>query len=118
MHGGLAAVQLGSTSPKKGDSNLTQTVKVPSGLPHLTFFYLPKCLGSLSSDQITMQILSTRGSTLATVLKVCQNASSFQPVDVDMSAYAGNSVVLSFKNHDDGRAGQPTYFVVDDVSVG
>jgi hypothetical protein len=38
-------------------------------------------------------------------------------VDVGMSAYAGQTVVLFFKNHDDGKSGQPTYFVVDDVSL-
>jgi hypothetical protein len=118
VHGGSVAAQLGSTSPKKGDSKVSQAVNVPTGSPHLTFFYLPKCQGTLPKDQITMQIRTTGGSTLATVLQVCQNLDSFQPVDVDMSAYAGKTVVLFFKNHDDGRSGQPTYFVLDDVSLG
>jgi hypothetical protein len=117
VHGGLKAAQLGLTKAKKGDSKLSQTVTVPSGSPHLTFFYLPKCKGTLAKDQIQMQVRSTGGSTLATVLNVCENLDSFQPVDVDMSAYAGQTVVLFFKNHDDGKSGQPTYFVVDDVAL-
>ncbi len=115
VHGGSKAAQLGSTKAKKGDSRLSQTVTVPSGSPHLTFFYLPKCKGSLSKDQIQMQIRSTGGSTLATVLNVCENLSSWQPVDVDMSAYAGQTVVLYFNNHD--KSGKLVYFVLDDVSL-
>jgi hypothetical protein len=64
-----------------------------------------------------MQIRSTGGSKLATVLNVCQNLSTWQPVDVDMSAYAGQTVVLFFKNHNSGKSGKPVYFVLDDVSL-
>jgi serine protease len=117
VHGGSKAAQLGSTSAKQGDSKLKQTVTVPIGSPHLTFFYWPQCKGTLAKDQIQMEIRNTGGSTLATVLNVCQNLSSWQSVDVDMSAYAGQTVILFFKNHDDGKSGQPTYFVVDDVSL-
>ena len=116
VHGGLKAAQLGLTKAKKGDSKLSQTVTVPSGSP--TYVLLPaEVPGEHAQDQIQMQVRSTRGSTLATVLNVCENLDTFQPVDVDMSAYAGQTVVLFFKNHDDGKSGQPTYFIVDDVAL-
>jgi hypothetical protein len=117
VHGGSKAAQLGATKSKQGDSKLSQTVAVPSGSPHLTFFYLPKCKGTVSKDQAQMQIRSTGGSTLATVLNVCQNLSSWQSVDVDMSTYAGQTVVLFFNNHDSGKSGKPVYFILDDVSL-
>jgi hypothetical protein len=115
VHGGSKAAQLGSTSPKQGDSTLTQTVDVPIGLPHLRFFYWPKCKGNPAKDQIQMQIRSTGGSTLETVLNLCQNLGSWQSVDVDMSAYVGQTVVLYFNNHD--KTGKTVYFVLDDVSL-
>ena len=34
-----------------------------------------------------------------------------------MTAYAGQTVVLWFNDHDDGYAGDPTYFLLDDVSL-
>jgi hypothetical protein len=117
VHGGLKAAQLGSTSSNSGDSKLTQTVTVPSGSPHLTFFYLPKCKGTVSNDQLQMQIRSTGGSKLATVLNVCQDLSTWQSVNVDMSAYAGQTIVLFFKNHNSGSSGKSVYSVLDDVAL-
>jgi hypothetical protein len=34
-----------------------------------------------------------------------------------MSAYAGQTVVLWFNDHDDGYATDPTYFLLDDVTL-
>jgi hypothetical protein len=34
-----------------------------------------------------------------------------------MSAYAGQTVVLWFNDHDDGYPTDPTYFLLDDVSL-
>ena len=39
-------------------------------------------------------------------------------VSFNLSAYAGQTVVLWFNDHDDGYAGDPTYFLLDDVAVG
>jgi hypothetical protein len=117
VHGGANAVQLGATKKgKKGDSRLTQTVNVPIGLPHLRFFYVPKCKGNVSKDQNQMQVRSTGGSKLVTVLNACQNLGGWQSVDVDMTAYAGQTVVLYFNNHSSGKA-KSAYFVIDDVSL-
>src|SRR5207248_2204298 len=67
-HGGAYAAQLGSTSAFNGDSTLTQTVTVPTGSPTLTFWYQPHCTDTITYDEIQMQIRSTSGATLATVL--------------------------------------------------
>jgi hypothetical protein len=51
------------------------------------------------------------------VLNVCSNSGSWTQVSYNLSAYAGQSVVLWFNDHDDGYQSDPTYFLLDDVSV-
>jgi len=38
-------------------------------------------------------------------------------VSFSMTPYAGQTVVLWFNDHDDGYVGDPTYFLLDDVSL-
>jgi hypothetical protein len=66
-------------------------------------------------DQIQMQVHSTSGATLATVLNVCSNSGAWTQVSFNMSAFAGQTVVLWFNDHDDGYPSDPTYFLLDDV---
>jgi hypothetical protein len=116
-HGGSYSAQLGTTTPYNGNSTITQTVTIPSGSSRLTFWYQPHCPDTLTYDQIQMQIQNTSGSVLATLLNVCSNTGTWTSVSYDTSAYAGTSVVLWFNDHDDGYAGDATYFYLDDVSV-
>jgi hypothetical protein len=116
-HGGSYAAQVGSTSAFNGDSTLSQSVAVPTGNSRLTFWYQPQCTDTITYDQIQMQIRNSAGATLATVLNVCSNSGAWTQVTYNMTAYAGQSVVLWFNDHDDGYAGDPTYFLLDDVSV-
>jgi hypothetical protein len=116
-HAGNYSARLGSTSAVNGDSTLTQTVPVPSGSSRLTFWYQPHCTDTIAYDQMQMQIRNTSGSTLATVLNACSNSGAWTSVSFDTSAYAGQNVVLWFNDHDDGYAGDPTYFLLDDVDV-
>jgi bacillopeptidase F (M6 metalloprotease family) len=64
-----------------------------------------------------MQIRSTTGATLATVLNVCSNSGAWTNATVNTTAYAGQTVVLWFNDHDDGWPTDPTYFLLDDVAV-
>ena len=116
-HGGAYAAQLGSTAAVNGDSTLTQTVAIPTGSSRLTFWYQPHCTDSITYDQTQMQIRSTAGATLATVLNVCSNSGTWTSVTYDTSSLAGQTVVLWFNDHDDGYAGDPTYALLDDVAV-
>jgi hypothetical protein len=116
-HSGLYAAQLGTTTAYNGNSTLTQTITVPTGSPTLSFWYQPHCPDTLTYDQIQMQIQNTAGTVLATVLNVCSNTGAWTQVSFDMTPYAGQAVVLWFNDHDDGYAGDPTYFYLDDVSV-
>src|SRR5204863_18344 len=116
-HSGTYSAQVGSTAAVNGDSTLTQTVAVPSGSSRLTFWYQPHCTDTIIYDQIQMQIRSTAGATLATVLNVCSNSGAWTQVTFNVSAYAGQTVVLWFNDHDDGYASDPTYFLLDDVAL-
>ncbi len=117
-HSGSYSSQLGSTSAVNGNSTLTQTVTVPTGAPTLTFSYQPHCKDAITYDQIQMQVRSTSGATLATVLNVCSNSGVWTQVSFDLTPYAGQTVVLWFNDHDDGVAVDPTYFLLDDVVLG
>jgi hypothetical protein len=117
VHGGSQAAQLGSTTASStGDSTLTQTVTVPSGTSTLTFWYSPRCRGSLSVNQVQVQIRNTAGTKLATVLRVCTYSTTWTPVTFDMSPYAGQTVVLWFSAHD-GNKRKLGSFLLDDVSL-
>jgi hypothetical protein len=116
-HAGTYAARLGSTSAVNGNSTLTQTVTVPSGSPSLTFWYQPHCPDTITYDQIQMQVRSTSGTTLATVLNVCNNSGTWTQASFNLSPYAGQPVVLWFNDHDDGYPSDPTYFLLDDVSL-
>src|SRR5947209_15773994 len=116
-HGGSYDARVGSTGAVNGNSTLTQTVTVPAGSPTLTYWYQPHCTDTITYDQIQMQVRSTAGATLATVMNVCSNTGAWTQVSYSMAAFAGQTVVLWFNDHDDGYAGDPTYFLLDDVSV-
>jgi hypothetical protein len=116
-HSGSYSAQVGSTSPVNGNSTLVQRVTVPSGSPTLTYWYQPHCPDTLTYDQIQMQVKDTAGTVLATVMNVCSNSGAWTQVTFSMSAYAGKTVDLAFNDHDDGYASDPTYFLVDDVSL-
>ena len=117
-HAGGYAAQVGSTGAVNGNSTLTQTVTVPSGSSTLSFWYQPHCTDTITYDQIQAQIRSFSGTTLATVLNVCPTTTAWTQVTFNTSAYAGQTVVLWFNDHDDGYAGDPTYFILDDVTLG
>ena len=80
-------------------------------------WYQPHCTDTITYDQIQAQIRNASGATLATVPNVCSNSGSWTSVSFDTSAFAGQTVVLWFNDHDDGYAGDPTYFLLDDVAV-
>ena len=116
-HSGSASAQVGSTGPVGGDSTLTQAVVLGSGSTTLTFWYQPHCTDTIAYDQIQMQLRSTDGTTLATVLNVCSNSGAWTQVTFDLTPYAGQTVVLWFNDHDDGYPIDPTYFLLDDIAL-
>ena len=109
-----AKITGGSSS---GDSTLYQDVAIPAGGGTLTFWYYPVSPDTISYDWQEMDITNTSGTVLATPLKVCSNGSAWTSVTYNMVSYAGTTVRLMFKVHDDGYSGDTTYMYVDDVSL-
>jgi hypothetical protein len=64
-----------------------------------------------------VQIRSTGGSKLATLLNVCSNSGAWTKVTYRVSKWRGQMIVLWFNDHDDGGATDPTYFLLDDASI-
>ena len=116
-HTGTYAARLGSSSAFNGNSIIQQTIAIPSGNSRLSFWYQPHCPDTLTYDQIQMQIRNTSGATLATVLNVCSSSTSWSQVTFNTTPYAGQTVVLWFNVHDDGYPTDPTYSLLDDVSL-
>jgi hypothetical protein len=116
-HSGTYSARLGSTGPYNGDSFVQQTVTVPAGGGTLAFWYQPHCTDTITYDWERMQIRNTGGTVLATVLNVCSNSGAWTQVTYSMAAYAGQTIVLYFVNHDDNYPSDPTYTQIDDVSL-
>jgi hypothetical protein len=117
-HAGSYAARLGSSNAFNGNSTLTQTVTMPSGIATLSFWYRPHCQGTLSTDQIQMQIRKPSGSRLATVLNVCSNTGLWTQQTYGIPRkIMGRTVVLWFNVHDNGNPANPTYALFDDIVV-
>ena len=117
-HTGSYAARLGSTTPTNGDSTMQQTIAVPSGGGSLTLWYQPHCPDSLTYDQEQVQIRSTAGATLATLLNVCSNSGAWTQLTANLASFAGQNVVLWFNSHDDNYPSDPTYTLFDDIALG
>jgi len=51
------------------------------------------------------------------VLNVCPTATAWTNVTFNTTTYAGQTVVLWFNDHDDNYPIDPTYFLLDDVTL-
>jgi uncharacterized membrane protein len=115
-HTGTYSARVGSTSPTATDSTLRQTFSVPTGGGTLSFWYQPHCTDTIRYDWQEFDILNTSGTVLATPLKVCANSSTWTQVSVNLAPYAGTQIQIRFLDHDDNWPGDPTYFLIDDVT--
>jgi len=126
-HTGTHSALLGVVQPAPepaGDSNLSQTLTIPTGSSQLTFWYWPQTSDSLCSgaactfDWETAEIRTTSGSTLAQVFKSNINAAGWTQVTFDTSPYAGQTVALWFNVHMDGSTPpDDSWMYLDDVAV-
>ena len=116
-HNGTHAAQVGSTAPTN-DSTITQSVTLPAGSPQLSFWFKNVCPDTLQFDWATVTVTSPAGTALATPLaKTCTNTDTWVNVTSDLSSLAGQTVVLTFANHDDNNSGDPTFTLYDDVQI-
>jgi len=116
-HSGAFAAQVGSSSPST-ESTLSQTFTVPAAGGKLTFWYRMSCLDKVKNDWFTATLHDGVTGTTATVqTPICSKVAAWTKVTVNVSSFAGHSVTLTLINHDDGNPGDPTYTLVDDVSL-
>jgi hypothetical protein len=116
-HSGVFAAQVGSASPS-ADSTLSQTFTVPAAGGKLTFWYRMSCSDKVKNDWFTVTVHDGVTGARSTVQSpICSRMETWTKVTANLSAFAGHSVTLTFINHDDGHAGDPTYTLVDDVSL-
>lgn len=117
-HGGLWAAQIGSTRPFSGDSTLMQTIAVPTaGTNTLSFWYNPHCNDTLTYDWQDAEIRDLSGALLQRIFHLCENTGAWTQATADLTPYNGTSVNLVFTDHDDGFGGDPTWYLLDDVTL-
>ncbi|MDQ0028517.1 fibronectin type III domain-containing protein [Arthrobacter bambusae] len=122
---GSALLGLASGAEPLGDSSLSQTITVPAtGTSTLSFWYQPHtaddtCTGTTCRyDWMEAQVRSTTGTTLAGVFKLCNNNGTWTQLSANLSAYAGQSIVLWFNVHLDGSSpADDTWMYLDDVTL-
>ncbi|MDQ0029900.1 fibronectin type III domain-containing protein [Arthrobacter bambusae] len=122
---GSALLGLASGAEPLGDSSLSQTITVPAtGTSTLSFWYQPHtaddtCTGTTCRyDWMEAQVRSTTGTTLASVFKLCNNNGTWTQLSANLSAYAGQSIVLWFNVHLDGSSpADDTWMYLDDATL-
>ena len=113
-HLGAFAARIGTASPQKGTSSLTQKVTLPSGTPALSFYYQASdCNGGSGRKQA--YLVDATGRIVTTVLDVCGPAVGWTLKSVDLTQWAGQTLTLQLIARNDGVVGST--FTVDDVSV-
>ncbi len=116
-HGGTYCVQLGGTSPTNGNSSIAQTFTAPSGSTSLSFWYKITCPDTVTYDWATATLKDNTANVTATVLpKTCTVAGIWTNVTANLTA--GHSYTLTLTSHDDNYAGDPTFTLYDDVTIG
>jgi hypothetical protein len=118
VESGSSAAQVGSASPFSGYSVLQQSVALPAtGTTTLRFWGNFHCNDTLPHDWQSVRILNASGTTLKTLFSVCSNAGTWVETVADLTPYDGQTVTIRFIDRDDGNAGDPTWWDVDEVSV-
>ena len=123
LHGakrtGSWGVRLGRAVASIGHNYIEQTIHVPAlwdgTSSHLSFWFLPHC--SVKPDRFITEVRTTAGEKLALLSKNCTNTGVWTPLSVDLTAWAGQDVVIRFDHYDDGVAETPSYTYVDDIQV-
>jgi hypothetical protein len=116
-HSDSFAAQVGSTGPGT-DSSLAQTFTVPSTGGTLSFWYQVLCTDTVTYDWATVPLRDNTTGTVSTVLpRTCTNAGAWVQSTFSVAGFAGKSVTLTLRNHDDNFPGDPTYTLFDDIVV-
>ena len=116
---GTASAQVGATTAVQPlTSTLSRDFFVPANGGTLTASYKIVCPDTVTYDQfwITLQDVTTN-STYTVLGNTCTNTGLWSTLRYSLANFAGDHVIISFGNHDDGYSGDPTYTLIDDVAV-
>src|SRR5262249_8722624 len=95
-HGGQFAALVGSTSPTNGDSSISKTFNVPSGVTTLSFFYNSNSTDTIQFDWAMATLKDNTTGTTTTILpKTLSNPGVYQKLSTDISGLVGHSVTLT-----------------------
>jgi hypothetical protein len=119
VHSGSYAMQAGSASSEpNGNAALCQKVTVPSGTPKLTLYTNEKTNETSTTyayQEISLRSASNTSTVLATLYKGL-STSGWTLRSYDVSAYAGQTVVIYLGVHGNGASGYYAGLWVDDVA--
>lgn len=114
-HSGAYAAQVGSTSPSRGDSSISQTFTAPYNTSSFNFWYRVVCTDTVSFDWATATLFDNTSSTPTTILPhTCTNNGAW--VQVSTQVTPGHIYTLTLISHDDNYPGDATYTLFDDVT--
>jgi hypothetical protein len=113
-HGGTTSARVGSSALYVGESGLYQELAVPAGRrTTLTFWAYPRCPEFWGRQ--SGYLLRPDGSILRTIFDDCDDSGAWEKLTVDLSPYAGQSV-LFYIYVNDGFFFQ-TWLYIDDVQT-
>ena len=113
---GTYGVRVGSTSPHRGDSYISQSFTAPNGTGSLSLWYALVCPDSVNFDWATATLKDNTSNTTSTILgRTCTQSGAW--INVTAPVTAGHSYTLTFVDHDDNYPTDPTYTLVDDVTL-
>jgi hypothetical protein len=119
VHSGSHAMQAGSASSEpNGNAALCQQVTVPTGSPKLTLWTNEKTNETSTTyayQEISLRSAANRSTVLSTLYKGL-STSGWTLRTYDVSAYAGQSVVIYLGVHGNGASGYYAGLWVDDVA--
>lgn len=119
VHGGTHAAKMGGTTTvPNGDAALCQSFTIPTGSPSITFWIQESTdLTSSSGDYQAGQLTSASGTVRKNLYKETASTSGWVQRTVDLSSFAGQTVVLKFVVHGDGASGHHIVQYIDDITI-
>lgn len=120
VHGGTYAAKMGGTTTvPKGDAAVCQSFTIPSSNPSISFWIEESTdLTASSGDYQAGQLTSASGYVRKNLYKETASTSGWVQRTVDLSTFAGQTVVLKFVVHGDGKHGHHIVQYIDDITIG
>lgn len=119
VHGGTHAAKMGGTTTvPDGDAAVCQSFTIPTTNPSITFWIQESTdLTSSSGDYQAGQLTSASGTVRKNLYKETASTSGWVQRTVDLSTFAGQTVVLKFVVHGDGASGHHIVQYIDDITI-